>query len=732
MTPPYLRVPVEQLTRAQTDFVWAIERQHRETLRARIPAELRRRPRWVAHRPIEDKKPPVGDDGRPLVGWNKKLLTFEDACTRADRFLDGGLGFAPGDGISAFDLDHCRNPITGDLHNEASTLIEGNYAEVSPSGDGVHVFGLSALPPAELRFAPDDLMPRKTESPLPYLTVTGRRVAGDGNLADITHALDLWNSIGQGKASGGGQRKNAGLPDTIPDGERNDVLTREAGRLRRRGMSEAEILATLGALNEGRCRPPLPDRDVERIARSVSRYEPAAQDGTLDPKDPMSSARLFLGNDHVRHQAGVFYRWSEDQNAWPRTEDAVIRAEVWRFLEQAKRPTREGPAPFMPTPRTVSDVLDAARGLTNLPASVAAPLWLDGSDEDPRGLIAFSNGLLRTRDRLLLPPDPSFYNHVALPFAFDPEARVAQEWGAFLQSVWPEDEESVSTLQEVFGYLVSGETRFQKIFAIVGPKRSGKGTTGRVLREILGPTNVCGPTLASLADQFGREALIHKTAAIVSDARITGRTDTALVAENLLRTSGEDAQDVARKFLPAWTGQLRVRFLLLTNELPRIEDASGALASRFVILRMTRSFLGHEDLGLFERLVPELPAILNWSLDGWDRLRQRGHFVVPGSARDLVSEFEDLGSPIGSFLRDCCELGDGHREAQHDVFEAWRQWCARSGRQHVGTAQTFAKELRAAVPGLEVRKVGGRGGQVRHWEGLRLRGEGQVDIDHGL
>jgi hypothetical protein len=51
-------------------------------------------------------------------------------------------------------------------------------------------------------------------------------------------------------------------------------LTRLAGSMRRRGMTEASITAALMTENEARCRPPLLDGDVRRIARSVGRYAP--------------------------------------------------------------------------------------------------------------------------------------------------------------------------------------------------------------------------------------------------------------------------------------------------------------------------------------------------------------------------------------------------------------------------------------------------------------------------
>lgn len=63
----------------------------------------------------------------------------------------------------------------------------------------------------------------------------------------------------------------------IPDGERDTTLTSLAGSMRRRGMSEAAMLAALRVENETRCAPPLDDAQVVKIARSIGRKEPAPQ-----------------------------------------------------------------------------------------------------------------------------------------------------------------------------------------------------------------------------------------------------------------------------------------------------------------------------------------------------------------------------------------------------------------------------------------------------------------------
>jgi hypothetical protein len=60
----------------------------------------------------------------------------------------------------------------------------------------------------------------------------------------------------------------------IPNGERNVALARMAGAVRRQGADKPEIMAYLRATNQEKCRPPLPERDLERIANSIMKYAP--------------------------------------------------------------------------------------------------------------------------------------------------------------------------------------------------------------------------------------------------------------------------------------------------------------------------------------------------------------------------------------------------------------------------------------------------------------------------
>ncbi|MBN8935742.1 MAG: hypothetical protein J0I13_05440 [Rhizobiales bacterium] len=334
--------------------------------------------------------------------------------------------------------------------------------------------------------------------------------------------------------------------------------------------------------------------------------------------------------------------------------------------------------------------------------------------------LALKNGLLHLPSRDLYPPTPTHFGLNSAAVDYDPKAPEPAEWLRFLGQIWGDDRQSIETLQDLFGYLLSPDTSQQKIALIVGPKRSGKGTIAGVLTGLLGHNSVAAPTLASLATNFGLAPLIGKALAIIGDARLSARADQAAISERLLSISGEDALTIDRKFLPAWTGRLGLRFLIMTNELPRLADASGALASRFIVLTMQNSFFGREDRALRNRLAAELPGILNWALAGYARMRKRGYFLQPESATDAIAELEALGSPIAAFVKEQCTIAPSRQCLPELLFSEWRKWCEANGRREAGTAQSFGRDLRAAVPGLKMIRPRTQDGRARMYEGIAI------------
>ena len=415
----------------------------------------------------------------------------------------------------------------------------------------------------------------------------------------------------------------------------------------------------------------------------------------------------------LHYHAGGFHRWNGIRYQPVSAEE--IQGPIWSWLES------QG---ITPNRRIVGEVMAATQAISCLPSDLTPPCWLNDSHQassiSPSSIIAVSDGLLDLRKRTLYGPTPSFYTHSALGTAFDPFSGPPTAWLDFLKQVYDGDQETIQTLQEFTGYLISGWTSYQKALLMVGPKRSGKGTILRIIRRLLGSETVVGPTLTSLGGPFGLEPLVHKTAAIIGDARISGRSEWSVIAERILGITGEDVITVERKFKPSWTGQLSTRFVIATNELPRLADASSALSSRFIVLIGKQSWYGREDPGLFSRLETELPGILLWALDGLDRLRKRGHFLQPAASAEAVQEIEDLGSPISAFLRTECEIGPEHVCVKAHLYERWREWCQEHGYPRPSNESHFGRDLRAALPTLRVSRPSLPSGRIQQWVGIRV------------
>lgn len=467
-------------------------------------------------------------------------------------------------------------------------------------------------------------------------------------------------------------------------------------------------------------------------ANQCGRCSFCTSDGLLlpPPSNPMAVARDLLpqwladGIPTLRSWRGAWMRWARTH--WAEMDDAEIRAVLYRRLEHATFTTVSASGdvqvkPWAPTKRKIADLLDALGALTLLPSTIHAPAWIDAEDQGQ--IVACANGLLRVADRKLLDHTPAFFNLVSVPFDYDPAAPEPSKWLEFLGQLWPDDPDSIAALQEFFGYVVSGRTDLHKIFLILGPTRSGKGTIARVLTALIGKGNMAGPTLASLASQFGLSPLIGKPLAIVSDARL-GSGAGHQVVERLLTISGEDTIDVDRKFKEPWTGRLPTRFLILSNELPNFGDASGAIAHRFIVLTMQYSWLGKENTSLTEELTAELPGILNWALDGLARLAERGRFTEPASSVDAVIAMKDAASPMSAFVRECCEVGPGREVLVDELYQAWRTWCEDNGRDKPGSKQTFGRNLQAVVPRVRRSRPRGEDGrQIPTYLGIKLASE---------
>ena len=425
------------------------------------------------------------------------------------------------------------------------------------------------------------------------------------------------------------------------------------------------------------------------------------------PSNPRKVAKKFLQERYqrddvltLRSWCGSWVKWNH--GLWTVAEDTEISDELGAALEDAIY--SDAGREWHPTQRKIADVERAIKAITRLHKTVEPGDWIGNPEEGPAPgevLISVKNGNLLIPERKLTNQSPNLFNLVQVPFAYDPEAAAPQRWNQFLEEIWPGDNDSIRALQEWFGYVISGRTDLHKMLLLVGPPRAGKSVLGRVVAGLVGRANVSSPSLATLGTDFGLQPLIGKTLAIIPEARL-GR-GTNQIVEKLLTLSGEDMVNVNRKYMQVWTGQMTARFMIISNEIPRLGDASGAIAKRFVLLRLPKGVPAEkQDPGLTKKLISELEGIFVWALDGLDRLNENGAFTQPAASREAIATMEDLASPVAAFARECCIVGPGHEISTKALFTAYKEWCEANER-HPGPLTVFGRDLSAAFP--EIRRA---------------------------
>ena len=463
--------------------------------------------------------------------------------------------------------------------------------------------------------------------------------------------------------------------------------------------------------------------DPHRLARQIVSELPTLKTWRGESFVWNSPTYVKLERQDLQSKSTAIIKADFDRKA---AEAAALAAAEAKALAGDGKTDKKQPKPkaHKVTRSVVSNAMQAVESLTNVTWDTEPPAWLvPGYSFSPAGCLVTTSGIIHVPNLVsgkpsLIEPTPDLFTLSGVNYGFDPKA-TCPHWQTFLGQLWPDDQQSRDTIQEIMGYLLLPDTSQQKLFMFIGPRRSGKGTIGRIIRQVIGPANIAAPRLSSLQGEFGMQPLLGKTCAIVGDARLSGRADAAVIVETLLSISGEDAQTINRKHMAQVTAQLKTRFVLISNELPKLYDASATLPSRVILLRMRESFYGKEDHSLTDRLLSETPGILNWAIRGWQRLQERGYFVQPESSCELIDRMVDIASPVRAFIDESCELGAGFQVPVSDLFKAWKDWCEPKGRKH-GNEQAFGRDLSAAASTVVVSRPRDGAKRYRVYNGIKL------------
>lgn len=394
-------------------------------------------------------------------------------------------------------------------------------------------------------------------------------------------------------------------------------------------------------------------------------------------KNHTENAQLFLSrcypDDTLVYSDEVWFRYTG--KAWLEMPDATLHHQIAIAMLAS-----------LPQDSTTNGTYNMLSKIVYLPGRKIG--------DTPGHLILYDNGVLDLNTGNLLAHSPDYFTTNILPYSYAPGAP-CPNWLAFLNDIFEGDQERIALLQEWFGYMMSASYVHHKIMLLLGRGRSGKGTIGHILEQVVGAQNFTGGSLHAFADDAYLESLRTKPVIFIGDAeKRVGRTVVDQVIGRVKGISAADKVSFKRKYKSSLNEILPSRITAGANSVPNLFDDSGALADRLLVLTFDVSYLGRENLYLLDELMLDIEGISAWSLLGLRRLNGNGRFTIPEASRVEMQYIAETYSPLKQFVDEVCELGGDAVLDSGDVYEAYKAWAIGNQEAHVLNRRPFVSAFK--------------------------------------
>lgn len=265
----------------------------------------------------------------------------------------------------------------------------------------------------------------------------------------------------------------------------------------------------------------------------------------------------------------------------------------------------------------------------------------------------FLNGVLDV-DTLIVEPHTTNYGfRTVLPYEYDPKA-TAPNFDKFLDEVTLGRNELKQVLLEFAGYSLSGDECWeQKAMLLVGEGQNGKSKFVQILRALAGKDSVSALTLTDLDKETHRYLLEKSLFNVAEETPRTGFLDSSIF-KNLV---GGGEVSVKQLYKQPYNIRNKSKFWFLCNELPKTYDLSHGMFRRLVIVPFDARFSGEkEDKKIEEKLLPELPGILNMCMAAYARMRARGSLYRSEIVAAKLQEYKEDVDIVRRWVKDNLEV----------------------------------------------------------------------------
>lgn len=350
-------------------------------------------------------------------------------------------------------------------------------------------------------------------------------------------------------------------------------------------------------------------------------------------------AEFLKGRAAWSESAGRWIRW--DGKRWNSDAGAQMIAEAMKCARalSAEGVQRDDKA-IISTIRSRHSAKGAEAAL-----KVARSHLIDGTrwNPDPH-LLNCLNGVVNLKTGELLPHDPKYLMTMMCPVIYDPEARCPAFMAALTK--FQPDPKKREYLQRQYGYRATGEVGCRLFFCQIGEGSNGKSTIENIFARVLGDYHAeaaGGLFLQSIHADFAKDpsshseplfAIRYKRNVLLKEPENRHRLDESLIKQF---TDGENSVYRSRTLHKEGVDTpVTQKIVFYSNSPPRM-SRGYAISRRLHALhwevRISRSEENPNFASMF--LLPEMPGILNWIVQG------AVQFYADGAKLDRPSFIDD-------------------------------------------------------------------------------------------
>lgn len=307
-------------------------------------------------------------------------------------------------------------------------------------------------------------------------------------------------------------------------------------------------------------------------------------------------------------------------------------------------------------------------------------------------LIPVKNGVLnvKTKELQTFTDKNYFFNKINAKYDLEADCPKIKQ---FIKEI-TKNEEDYKTIQELIGYSLVKNYKFEKIFILIGSGRNGKGKLLELIKRLLGVENVSEVSIDNLTnDKWSLSTLHNKLLNMSGDIGNNTLKSTAI----LKSLSGGDLQQADRKFQTPIKFTNYAKLVFALNELPRTMDTTDAFFMRLIILEFPYTFLSKQDYealneeerkscklqdkNLIEKLSneKELNGLLNWALEGFQRLNEKQEFTYSKTTKEVKNYYLRQSDSFLTFCMEHLEEDYDSKISKQHLKSVYLQYCRHNG-----------------------------------------------------